>query len=202
MSRVLMAALAALAATPALAQTAAPPAGQTLGGPMIPSLCLMSKETVIATSKVGLAASARLKVVTDQAQAEINADHAPLEAEAQSLQAQQSKLTQPQLQQRAEALQTRLAAVQQKADLRKREVEATREKALNRIAQEAQPVIVQVYKAHNCGLLIDRDSVLGGNMGGDLTAEVIKGLDAKIATITFERESLAQAGAAPAPAAR
>jgi hypothetical protein len=56
-------------------------------------------------------------------------------------------------------------------------------------------LIAQAYGAHGCGLLIDRNSVLGGNKSGDLTGAVVQGLDARITTITFERESLAAAGA-------
>ena len=65
---------------------------------------------------------------------------------------------------------------------------------LERIAHEAQPVIATSYAAHHCGLLLDRTSVLGGNMGGDLTPDVVRGLDARITTITFELE--------PAPVAQ
>jgi hypothetical protein len=32
--------------------------------------------------------------------------------------------------------------------------------------------------------------VLGGNLGGDLTDDVIKGLDARIASFAFDRENL------------
>ena len=53
-----------------------------------------------------------------------------------------------------------------------------------------KPLIAQVYKAHGCGLLVDRNSILGGNMSGDLTGDVVKTLDAKVTTITFERASL------------
>ena len=80
--------------------------------------------------------------------------------------------------------------VERKTRQRSQEIELTREKALARIAGEEQPVIAAVYKAHGCGLLVDRNAILGGNLTGDLTADVVKGLDAKITTITFDRETL------------
>jgi Skp family chaperone for outer membrane proteins len=70
-----------------------------------------------------------------------------------------------------------------------KQIEATRVKALARIAQEAQPVINSVYQSKGCGLLLDRNVVLGGNMSNDLTATVVQGLDAKMTTISFDLEA-------------
>jgi Skp family chaperone for outer membrane proteins len=133
--------------------------------------------------------------LADQVQAEINAARAPLITEAQALKAQQSSLKPADFQARQQSLATRAQALEATVAQRQREIEATRQKALARIANEAQPVIAAAYKAHGCGLLFDRNVVLGGNLAGDLTPAVVQGLDAKITTITFEREIL------PPPAA-
>ena len=175
------------AAGPGAAQTTA---AQPLGGPALPGICLLSQQAVLANAKVGLAATARLKQIADQVQAEINAARTPLETEAQTLQSQRASLKPADLQARQQALASRAQALQQTVNQRQREIEATRQKALARIANEAQPVIAAAYKAHSCGLLFDRNSVLGGNMAGDLTPAVVQGLDARISTITFERETL------------
>jgi Skp family chaperone for outer membrane proteins len=93
-----------------------------------------------------------------------------------------------------------LGAVEQKAVLRNREIEATREKALGRIAMEMQPLVAQAYAAHGCGLLIDRGLVLGGNMTNDLTPAIVAGLDARLTTISFDRVNLSPTdAAAPGP---
>ena len=109
------------------------------------------------------------------------------------LEAQRASLKPAEFQQKQQALAARIKALQDKAALRSREIEATLEKALARIGAELQPVIAQVYGQRGCGLLIDRNTILGGNMGGDLTAAVVQGLDARITTITFDRENLAAA---------
>lgn len=199
MFRSSIAALSLLATSPAIAQTAPAPANtQGLGGNPIPGLCLLSREAIFANAAVGKAASARLKQLTDEAQAEVNAERQPIEADIRSFQTDAPKLAADARATRERALAARLQPVQDKAQLRSREIEATRAKALERISTEAQPVIQQVYRQHNCGLLVDRNSVLGGNMSNDLTADVVKALDAKISTITFNRETLP---AQPAPAA-
>jgi len=191
--------LAAALVSPALAQTAAPAAQQTLGGPLVPGVCLLSREAIYANAAVGKAATVRLQEIARTAQTAIDSERAPIEAEAKALEGQPDN---PQTKQRRTAVATRWQALQGKAAHDSREIEATRTKALERIASDAQPVIAQVYGQKKCGLLFDRNVALGGNLGNDLTADVVKALDAKVQTITFERERLPQAAAPAAPAAR
>jgi len=191
----------AILAPSALAQApAAAPANAIggLGGPAVPGVCVLSREAVYADAKVGKAATARLQELSDQVRAEIDAERKPIEAEAKALDAQKATLTPAQLDARGKPLTARWEALQRKAALRSREIEATRTKALQRIADEAQPIVGQVYGGHNCGMLLDRQAMLGGNAVADLTPAVVQGLDAKIASITFPRETLPPQGA-PAP---
>jgi Skp family chaperone for outer membrane proteins len=175
------------------------PATQPLGGPALPGICLLSQQAVLSNAKVGVAATARLKQIADQVNAEVSAARAPLESDAQALQSQRASLKPADLQTRQQAIATRAQALQQTVNQRQREIEATRQKALSRIFTEVQPVIAAVYKARGCGLLFDRNSVLGGNMAGDITGAVVQGLDAKISTITFEKETLPPQTAQAAP---
>lgn len=180
------------APTPAAAptQTPQPAADAPLGGPQIPGVCLLSQQAVFANALVGKAANDRLKQVTEQTQAELEPERSALQADAKALDAQRATLKPADLTQKQTALAARLKALQDKADLRGREIEATREKAQARILVELRPVVAQVYTARGCGLLFDRNGVLGGNMAGDLTAAVVQALDARISTITFDRETL------------
>ncbi|WP_341021099.1 OmpH family outer membrane protein [Brevundimonas diminuta] len=182
------------------APTAQPaPAAQPLGGPVVAGVCLLSREAIFANAAVGRAASARLQELTQAAQTEIDGQRTPLETEARALEGQPDNEAN---QQRRTALAQRWQALQQTAAHNSREIEATRAKALERIANEAQPLIAQAYGAKNCGLLFDRNSALGGNFANDLTAEVVRLLNGRIQTITFERERLPQQQPAAAPAQR
>jgi Skp family chaperone for outer membrane proteins len=172
---------------------AAGPAAPGLGGPTVPGVCLLSQEAVLANSKVGLAATERLRQLAQAAQGDLETERSAIESDAKALEAQKASLSATQLEQRRLALAQRAQALQAKVQERSRQVEATRAKAIGRIAQDAQPVIAQAYRAQGCGLLFSRDAVLGGNMTGDLTPAVVQGLDAKITTIDFDLE--------PAPAA-
>jgi hypothetical protein len=54
--------------------------------------------------------------------------------------------------------------------------------------------VASAYASHHCGLLLNRDAVLGGNTTNDLTAEVVQGLDRKITTMSFNLEPLPSRG--------
>jgi Skp family chaperone for outer membrane proteins len=192
MSRISALMLAAVFAAPTLAnaQTDAA-AGSGLVGPAVPGVCVLSREAVFANAKVGLVAVARLKALADQAQGALDQERTPLAADAKALEAQRASLTAAQLKPRQDALAVRVADLQRHATLKSREIEATRAKVTGRIATEAQPVIAQVYQARRCGILFSRDAMLGGNPAADLTGDVVKGLDGRITTISFNLETLA-----------
>ncbi|MEO0030987.1 MAG: hypothetical protein RIS94_745 [Pseudomonadota bacterium] len=187
-----------VAGQPVLAQAPAPAGAQGLGGPVVPGVCLLSREAVVANSKVGVFAGARIKQLAQEAQAEIDAQRKPLDAEAAALRAQAGKLSPDQRRAQEKALADKFAPIQAKADLRSREIERTRTKAVETISAQAQPVIAAVYKDKGCGLLFDRNVALGGNFANDLTAAVVSALDAKVTTLDIQRENLAQT----APTAR
>lgn len=176
------------------------PAGaaqQGLGGPLVPGICLLAREAVIANSKVGVFATARIRQLAGEAQAEVDGERKALESEAAALQAQSAKLTPEQRAAQQKALSEKFAPIQAKASLRAREIERTRAKAVEAISVQAQPIIAAVYKERGCGLLLDRNTVLGGNYGNDLTAAVVKGLDARLTTLDIRRETLPAAPAKP-----
>lgn len=174
------------------ATASAAASGATLGGPAVPGVCLLSQEQLIATSKVGQAASARLRQLMGLAQQEINADRVGIENDDRAFQGQIANLKPAETEAKRQALNARVQTLQEKAALRNREMEATQQKAVARIMAEARPVLAAAYRAHRCGLLFNRNAVLDGNTSGDLTAEVVRGLDAKVATITFDRETLSK----------
>ena len=176
-------------ASPAFAAPQGPVDAQ-LGGSAVPGVCMLSREAVFANAKVGKAATARLQQLAQQEQSAIDAERKPLDTDIQTFRAQAASMKDADRQSREQALNQRMQTLQAHADLRSREIDATRAKALQRISQEAQPVIASVYKSRSCGMLLNRDAVLGGNMANDLTAAVVQGLDARITTISFDLEQL------------
>lgn len=157
---------------------------QQLDGPPVAGVCLLSQEAVFANAKAGVAASAHLR---DLAKAALD----PLIAERQSIANEDKALRAAKpadFQAKEQALLQRDRAAQAGLQKAERQIELTKAKVRTQIGQAAQPVVADVFRAHNCGLLINRDVVMGGNMSNDLTAGVIQGLDAKMTTLSFGLE--------------
>lgn len=182
----------ALVESSALAATPVPsaPAPAIAHGPAIPGVCMLSVNQAIAQSTVGGWVRTRLEQIVTQVRAELNPEEAAIQADGKALDASKATLDQATLQSRAQALQGRYTAFQRKADLRQREVKATQDKALNRIAQELEPIAQQLYQAHRCSILIDKGSVMLANPDMDLTPSAITALNGKIQQFPFDREHL------------
>lgn len=165
-------------------------AADELGGNPVAGVCLLSREAIFAQAKVGKAASQRLEQLAEQARSQIAAQRKPLDAGIQSFQQKSASLSDAQRQQQGAALQKRMQTFQAQARELGERIQLTRAKAMQRIGEDAQPILASSYKSHQCGLLLNRDSVLGGNMANDLTADVVHGLDRKITTISFNLEPL------------
>ncbi len=165
-------------------------AADSLGGAAVPGVCMLSQETVFAQSKVGQAAIEHLRQLAKQSGAPLDKQNTSLNQAIQSFQQKAGSLSEEQRKQQGAALQQRMQAFQSQAGQFKQRIQLTRAKAMQRIGQEAEPIIASVYKSHHCGLLLNRDAVLGGNMTNDLTNPVVQGLDRKISTISFSLEPL------------
>ena len=186
--------LAVFAVAP-MANAATPAASAAnFTGPSVAGICLLSREAVVLNAKVGLAATARLKVLADGVNAELAPEQTAIQTEAKAL--QDSKLSGDALKTRQQALAQRAQTLQAKAQQRQQQIELTRQKVLGSISTSAQPVIETAYKAHACGVLFSRDAVMAGGQSMDLTAEVVKGLDARMTTLSFDLEPAPQAPAA------
>ncbi|HET7268260.1 MAG TPA: OmpH family outer membrane protein [Oleiagrimonas sp.] len=158
---------------------------QSLGDKSVPGVCMLSRGAVMSQSKVGQAADRRLKQLIQQADSQLKAKQKPLSAAVQTFRKNAESMSDSERQSEQKSLQQRLQAFQQDKQKLNVRVRITRAKAMKRIGKAIDPVVANVYKQRDCGILLDRDTVLGGNQANDLTAAVIKGLDAKMSTISF-----------------
>jgi outer membrane protein len=195
------AAITLAAGSSALSQAAAPAAAPALThGPALPNVCVVDIQGASANSTVGKYVFTRLKQLQDQATAELQGEATSLQNDARALDTARATLDQNTLEQRAAALQVRDNALQRKGQLRQRELEATDEKASNRIGAEMQPLITQIYQQKGCSMLIRREALLTMNPAMDITPALITALNAKITQFAFDRERL-DVAAPPAAAA-
>lgn len=160
-------------------------AQSALGNKSVPGVCMLSRGGVLAQSKVGQAADARLKQLAQQAQNQLETERKPLDQDIQQFRQKAQSMSETERASKQKALQERLQAFQQKAQELKARIQLTRSNAMQRIGKALDPLVANIYKQHNCGILLDRDNVLGGNPGNDLTDAVTQALDKKMTTISF-----------------
>jgi Skp family chaperone for outer membrane proteins len=191
---ILMAGAALTSGAAAQTTAALPPLTQ---GPSIPGFCMMSVSQAIGTSAVGKFVSDRMGQIVAQVKAELGPEDTALATEQKALQAGRGSMDAAAFQARVSAFQARAAAFTDKRDLRQKEVQATEQKAFNRISQELDPVARQLYQQRKCSVLVDRgQTVLIGSPEMDLTTAAVAGLNARIQQFTFDREHLTPGAAA------
>jgi len=173
----------------------APPAAAAAPAPAmitanVPGVCVLSREGVVAQSTVGKYVQTRLQQLSQQVNAELSGEGATLQADAKTFDAKKATLSPALQQQQQQALQTRYQSLQEKSTQRDREMQATEQKAVARVLQEASPLVGDVLKQHNCAVLLDANSVLAANQTMDLTPSVVTVLNGKMTQFEFEREHL------------
>ena len=198
-------ALTATAQTRSAAPRAAAPApsgGAALTfGPPIAGLCTYSEGQIFAQSKVGQSVSARMKMLADSVNAELQPEANAINTEKKTLDTSASTMDQATLQQRGQALQIRFATFEKKAQQRNEELQQTRAKEIQEMERQLQPVLQQLFQQNRCSILLEREQggVAAVNPSMDFSGQAVSGLDARIQTLTFDRVHLdEQAAATPA----
>ena len=180
--------LGALAATPGLAfaQGAAPAANPNPMGPPIAGICLFGRDGAIANSKAGQATDARLRQLGQGVQAELNPEQQAIIAENNALKVGGANIPALQRDQRIGALQKRATAFTQLQQLRTAQLQATRTQALDQILKPMDQVLGPISTAHHCSVVIERSATYGFNQAMDLTPDVVRQLDVRMPTNTFD----------------
>jgi Skp family chaperone for outer membrane proteins len=184
-------------AKPAAAAAAPAPAAAPVITATVPGACVLSREGLVGSSTVGKFVSTRMGQLSNQVNAELTGEQTAIQNDAKALEAKKATLGDAQYQQQRNALQQRLATLQEKAQQRDRELQATEQKAVARVLQEASPLVGDAVKSKACGLVLDANSVLAGNPSMDITPTVVTALNGKLTQFTFEREHLDAPAAAP-----
>ena len=183
---------AAAPAGPVATQAAAPrPAAPPLThGPAIAGVCVYSDDRAIGGSAVGKAAGVRMQQLRAQVAAELQAEDTAVRTDATALNAKKATLSAEQFQAQAGPVQARADALNQKAQLRQRELEATGQDASAQIHQRIDGVLRSIYQQRGCSILLTGEAVAAVNPAMDLTPQVVSQLDGIMSTITFDRKVL------------
>jgi Skp family chaperone for outer membrane proteins len=171
-------------------------------GPPIAGFCVFSPREIIATSKVGQSVDARLKVLGQQVNAELQPEADAINTERRTLESSASTMDQATMQARQANWQLRVTNFEKREQQRQQEMQATQQKQFGVVLKELDPILRSLYQQKQCSILIDGDA--GGvtvlNPAMDLSPAAVGQLDVKIQTLTFDREHIdaTAGGAAPA----
>jgi Skp family chaperone for outer membrane proteins len=170
-------------------------------GPVVPGLCVLSREGIIATSTVGQYAARELERIEQAANAELNTARTTAETNVRALQTQMTAGT---LNQQAYATQANQigSQLQNLLDVRIAEVRETDARVQRRIMEEATPLILEAFRAKNCSALFDQAALIIRGDSYDVTQDVVTRLNAKLTSFPIERvqaQAPAPAGAPGAP---
>jgi outer membrane protein len=175
-------------ASPASASGSAAQPAISYGAP-IAGVCVFYNDAALAESLVGKAAATRMQQIRAQISAELSGEQTSLQSDIKAFQDKRASLTQDQIQAQGQPLEERAQALNQKATQRQRELEYTAQHVRVRISQAMEPLVRTVFEERHCSVLLNGEAVMAANPAMDLTSAVVTQLNAKMSTITFDRET-------------
>ena len=172
----------------ALASAGAPSfvaAQQAQYGPPLAGVCVFGRTQAIGASKAGQAGTARMQQLAAGGTAELNPQRQAIVTEGNALQAGQKTIPAAELQQRGAALRQRAQAFDVLQRTRAAQLQQTRVLAEQQITRAMDPIVAQTITTHRCSVVLDRGALYGANPASDITADVVRGLDAQLPTVQF-----------------
>jgi Skp family chaperone for outer membrane proteins len=168
--RALVLALALLAAVPALAQEAQPPA----------PILVLRQDALFEGSAFGRASRARIEAASRALIAENRTIEAGLEAEERDLTALRATLPPADFRARADSFNAKVEDIRKAQDAKSRAIARQRDEDRQRFLQAAVPVLAQIMQEHGAALLLDQASVVLNLESLDITDAAIARIDAAI----------------------
>jgi outer membrane protein len=160
------------------------------------TILVVDQARVIRESAVGQHVKRQIESIATQMQKEIKAQNSPLESELTRLQADTKGMTsetlqsRPDILKRAQDFQIKGQKSQQEAAYKKRELQLTEQKAIQKVNEELESILEALVKERNADVILDRTLVIYGGKSADVTETVISRLNGKIQTVSVVRVRL------------
>ncbi len=156
-------------------------------------ILIVNTQQIFNESKVGQSIRAQLQDQAKKLQAEDKKGSEALQAEAKKLSDQRSILSADDFKKKVAALEKKEADRQEKMRAKGDALQLGVNKARTDVEAAIRPIFAEVMKKNGATLLLDQSVVLAGGVDLDVTAEVLKALDAKITKIDVKPISAADA---------
>jgi outer membrane protein len=186
--------LAIIAAAVTLMAVSAPAMAQQ-------TILVINEDQILRESAVGQHIATRLQAISEEMDGELRAARAPIDEEAERLNAETAGITEEGIQQRPDLIQ-RIQTVSQQAQefeaMRQRysnELVATERAAMRPVLEALQAVLQEVVTARNADIVIDRGSLVYAGQSVDASAQVIESLNERLPTVPVNRVRLPQGDA-------
>lgn len=142
-------------------------------------------QTILTKSKAGKSLEAALLAKSKAINTEIQKTEQGLRARRQQLEQQRSSLPPADYQAKLAQLEKEFDALRKNASAKRKELETARKSGLEQIFKALDVVIKDIAEKRGLTLVINRSLVVLAAEDWDITADVQKGLDAKLPKVTI-----------------
>lgn len=149
-------------------------------------IVIVNSEQLFAQSKVGQSVRTQIQALAKKLQAEGKSKEAALKDEAKKLGEQRALLSEADFGKKVQAFEQKQQDTQRAMQQKSQELQLGSNKARGEIEAAIRPIFADIMKAHGANILLDQSVVLAGGVDLDVTAEVLKALDAKLTTVTVK----------------
>lgn len=146
---------------------------------------MLDLQTILKKSKAGQSLEQALLAKSKAINAEIGKTEQGLRAKRQQLEQQRSSLPPADFQAKLSALQKEFDALRKNASAKRKDLEMARNKGLEQISKTLDVVIKDIAQKRGLTLVINKSLVVLAADDWDITAEVQKGLDAKLPKVSI-----------------
>lgn len=176
-------AMALFVAPTAFGQNRPAPAPQ--GAPM-PKILVIDRQALLRNSKVGQSIAQQVQAMTRSAETELKGENDALRREEAALQQQVAILAPDVKAQKIKAFEAKQAAFQQKVQLRQNQIRYGVAMAQRQVEAVAGPIVQGLMVQRGANLMIDRQAIVIGAPGLDVTPDAIRLLDQKLPSVKVQ----------------
>lgn len=156
-------------------------------------ILIVNTEQIFSQAKVGVSVRDQIQDMARKLQAEDKKAQDAIEAEAKKLTEQRALLSPEDFKKKIEALQKKDEIHQRMMSRKGQELKLAADNARREIEAAIRPIFQAIMDKNGATILLDQSVVLAGGVDLDVTAEVLKQLDAKLTTVTVKPVSLDEA---------
>lgn len=150
-----------------------------------PVFLVIDRQAVLRFSKAGQDITRQMAPIVKSAQSTIVGQRESLEREAAQLQ-QDTNMPQAERDKRFAALEARQQSLQADANKRQEQLQAALQRANAPLAKAVEEIIPAIVKERGANIVLDRGAIAQADPAFDITAEVIKQLDAKLPAVAVQ----------------